>query len=56
MWRSNYIGDINVKPLFDNEQMKEMLDFLNPGEIWLNYSKEAIIENLTTDDSESEKW
>jgi predicted ATP-binding protein involved in virulence len=51
MWRDENTGDILVKPLFDTEQMKDMLDFLNPGEVWLNYSKEAIISNLMSSNS-----
>ena len=47
MWRDQD-GMIFVKPLFQTQQMKKMLEFLNPGEVWLNYPKESIIEKLST--------
>ena len=45
MWRDRS-GMIHSQPLFRTEAMKEMLDFLGPGEVWLNYGKERIIESL----------
>jgi predicted ATPase len=45
MWRDQS-GSIHSKPLFQTKQMMEALDFLNPGEVWLNYSKESIVEKL----------
>lgn len=47
MWR-DAAGCIHAKPLFETEKMKETLDFLQPGEVWLNYSKKDIIEKLGT--------
>ena len=46
MWRDSR-GMIRAAPLFQSAQMKEMLDVLNPGEVWLNYSRDRIIEMLT---------
>jgi predicted ATPase len=49
MWRGQ-TGMIHLKPLFRTPRMKETLDFLNPGEVWLNYSKEDIIGKLSSND------
>jgi predicted ATPase len=46
MWRDQD-GMIHVKPLFQTEQMQETLEFLHPGEVWLNYSKANIIAKLS---------
>ena len=46
MWRDNK-GNINVKPLFMTDEMKGTLDILGPGEVWLNYPKETIIERIS---------
>jgi hypothetical protein len=32
--------------MFSTEAMREALDFLNPGEIWENYGKDAILTKL----------
>ena len=45
MWRDQD-GEIRAKPLFETIAMKETLDILNPGEVWLNYPKDSIIEML----------
>ena len=45
LWRDKK-GSINAKPLFGNDSMKEALEFLNPGEVWLNYSKDRIVSKL----------
>jgi len=47
MWRDAG-GIIHAKPLFDSAEMKETLDILNPGEVWLNYSKDEIIRMLSS--------
>jgi len=46
MWRDSR-GMIHAAPLFQSAEMKEMLDVLNPGEVWLNYSRDRIIDMLT---------
>lgn len=45
MWRDDL--EIHIRRLFETPEMKETLEFLNPGEVWLNYSKEEIIKKLT---------
>ena len=46
MWRDQS-GLINAKPLFETMAMKETLDILNPGEVWLNYPKAKVLEMLS---------
>jgi len=46
MWRDRS-GTVHVKPLFQTKEMKETLDFLGPGEVWMNYGKESIVERLS---------
>jgi predicted ATPase len=45
IWR-NEKGKAYSKPLFLNKQMKERLEYMYPGEIWLNMSEQEIIESL----------
>jgi len=45
MWRDRE-GSINAEPLFKAKKMKDMLKFLNPGEVWLNYSRDEIVNLL----------
>jgi predicted ATPase len=45
-------GAINGRKMFSAEEMRESLDFLNPGEIWFNYGKDEIISRLTKSDKE----
>ena len=47
MWKEKD-GSVHAKKLFDTEEMKELLEALNPGEVWLNLEKEEIIERLTS--------
>ena len=46
MWRDSS-GIIRAKPLFCTKEMKELLEFLGPGEVWLNYSKDEIVNKLS---------
>jgi hypothetical protein len=46
LWRDK-TGIIHAQPLFKTDKMRETLDILNPGEVWLNYSREEIIEKLS---------
>lgn len=48
MWRDRG-GVIHAKPLFQTKKMKETLEFLGPGEVWLNYPKERIVEKILHD-------
>jgi len=36
-------GQIESKKMFESEEMQDTLDCFNPGEVWLNYSKDEII-------------
>ena len=51
MWRDRN-GDIHARPLFHTYKMRETLEFLNPGEVWLNYPKESIVERLAATNRE----
>jgi len=46
LWRDK-AGTIHAEPLFKTDKMRETLDILNPGEVWLNYTREEIIEKLS---------
>ena len=43
MWRDDE-GQIHAKPMFGSEGMQDTLDCFNPGEVWLNYEKEEILD------------
>jgi hypothetical protein len=45
LWKDKN-GNIHSKKFFDTEEMREALDFLNPGEIWENYGKDTILAKL----------
>lgn len=45
LWRDKK-GALRAEKLFGSSEMQETLDILNPGEVWLNYSKEEIISKL----------
>ena len=47
MWRDN-AGQIHAKPMFATAEMVDTLDFLGPGEVWVNYTKESILEKLSS--------
>lgn len=47
LWRDER-GSIHCKPLFSTGAMQETLEFLQPGEVWLNYSESEILEKLST--------
>jgi len=51
MWRDDS-GFIHAQPMFDTEGMKDTLDCFNPGEVWLNYSKDEIIELMNSSQTE----
>jgi hypothetical protein len=48
MWR-NKEGHIQTKPMFSTEQMRRTLRALSPGEVWINYGEDEIIERLSTE-------
>jgi predicted ATPase len=39
-------GSAHSRKFFETEEMRKSLDFLNPGEIWENYGKDAILSKL----------
>ena len=45
LWKDKN-GYIHSKKFFGTEEMREALDFLNPGEIWENYGKDTILAKL----------
>lgn len=45
LWKDKN-GKVFSKKFFDTEEMREALAFLNPGEIWENFGKEAILKKL----------
>jgi len=45
LWKDKN-GSVHSKKFFDTEEMRKALDFLNPGEIWENYGKDAILTKL----------
>ena len=45
LWKADD-GFVHCKKMFSTEQMKEALDFLNPGEVWENFGKEVILQKL----------
>jgi predicted ATPase len=45
LWKDKN-GSVHVKKFFDTKEMREALDFLNPGEIWENYGKDIILAKL----------
>ncbi len=54
LWKDKKDGSVHCKPLFSTEQMKKTLDFLNPGEVWINYSEKEILERLNQPQREVE--
>jgi len=45
LWKDKN-GCVRSKKFFDTEEMCKPLDFLNPGEIWENYGRDAILNKL----------
>ena len=45
MWKEKN-GAVHSRKLFNTEEMNDTLEFLNPGEVWLNYSKDELIEKM----------
>jgi AAA15 family ATPase/GTPase len=42
LWKDKN-SSVHSKKFFDTEERRKALDFLNPGEIWENYGKNAIL-------------
>jgi predicted ATPase len=45
LWKDKN-GSAHSRKFFETEEMRKSLDFLNPGEIWENYGKDAILSKL----------
>jgi hypothetical protein len=45
LWKDRN-GAVCGKKMFSTDEMREALDFLNPGEIWENFGKDAILQKL----------
>jgi predicted ATPase len=45
LWR-NKDGTVGSSSLFENEEMKASLEYMYPGEVWINMSEKEIIEKL----------
>jgi predicted ATPase len=46
LWKS-IDGTVQCKKMFSTEEMKSLLEALNPGEVWINLEKEDILERLS---------
>ncbi|MCL2351976.1 MAG: AAA family ATPase [Firmicutes bacterium] len=53
MWRDSE-GQIQAKPMFATEGMRDTLDCFNPGEVWLNYSKDEILDLINPSQKEEQ--
>ncbi len=45
LWR-NKRGTVRSRNLFDSEELKASLEYMHPGEAWINMSEEEIIRKL----------
>jgi predicted ATPase len=45
LWKDKS-GAVHCKKMFSTEEMREALEFLNPGEIWENFGKDVILTKL----------
>jgi len=45
LWKDKR-GSVHSRKFFDTKEMRDALDYLNPGEIWENYGKDAILTKL----------
>ena len=46
LWKTDD-GSVHCKKMFSTEEMKFLLDALNPGEVWINLQKDEILEMLS---------
>lgn len=53
IWRKKD-GSVYAHRMFDNPELREHLNFMNPGEVWLNLEQETIEETLDKNLSEKE--
>jgi predicted ATPase len=45
LWKSDD-GTVHCKHMFSTDEMRDTLEFLNPGEAWLNYDKDEILNKM----------
>jgi predicted ATPase len=45
LWKDEN-GAVHSKEMFSTEEMKSLLEALNPGEVWINLEKDDILERL----------
>jgi len=45
LWR-NKDGTVGSRSLFENEEIKASLEYMYPGEVWINMTEKEIIEKL----------
>ena len=53
LWKDKN-GSVHSRKFFDTEEMKELLEALNPGEVWINLQKDEILEKLSCTKEETE--
>ena len=46
LWKDNN-GSVYSRKFFESDEMKSLLEALNPGEVWINLEKEDILERLS---------
>jgi predicted ATPase len=46
LWKDKN-GSVHSRKFFETEEMKSLLEALNPGEVWINLEKEDILERLS---------
>jgi len=51
LWKDNN-GAVNARRFFDTEEMKSLLEALNPGEVWINLEKDEILGKIYTAEEE----
>jgi len=47
LWKDKN-GSVHSKKFFDTEEMRELLEALNPGEVWINLQKDEILQKLSS--------
>jgi predicted ATPase len=45
LWKDKS-GSVHAKQFFETEEMRDKLDYLNPGEIWENFGRDRILTKL----------
>jgi predicted ATPase len=52
LWKDKN-GSVHGKAMFSTEEMQRTLKILNPGEVWVNYEKDEIIQRLNPDNEKA---